>query len=100
MGKYIDDGDADLELEDYRAPDGSRVTQQIADAAVQAALQRTRGAGGRPSLTAPGEVSPTVNARVSVMVKDQLKQLAATRGVSESALVREAIEDLVARSGR
>lgn len=95
MTKYVDAGDADLEVEDYRAPDGSRVTVKDADAAIARAVQRGRG-GGRPSLTGPGKVSPTVNARVSVVVKSDLQQLAKDRGVRESDLVREAVEELLA----
>ncbi|WP_265443732.1 hypothetical protein [Flexivirga meconopsidis] len=96
MAKYVDAGNADLEAEDYRAPTGVRVTEKVADAAVEKALRSGR--AGRPSLSRPGKVSPTVNARVSVATKRELQRLAKERGVKESVLVREAVEAVV--SGR
>ncbi len=97
MAKYTDAGDADLDVEDYRAQDGTRVTEEAADAAIKRAVQRGRARSGRPSLTSPGKVSPTVNARVSAAVKRDLGKLADERGVRESVLVREAVEQLLAQ---
>ncbi|WP_019809588.1 ribbon-helix-helix protein, CopG family [Saccharomonospora halophila] len=52
---------------------------------------------GRPSLTTPGVHSPRVDTRVSREVKNHLESLAHTQHRSESEIVREALEEYLAR---
>lgn len=47
---------------------------------------------GRPSLTAPGAVSPEIKARVPADLKRRVEQVAKRQGKSTSAVVREALE--------
>lgn len=47
---------------------------------------------GRPSLTAPGRVSPEIKARVPVELKDRLQQAAKEHGKPLSVFIREALE--------
>lgn len=50
---------------------------------------------GRPSLTAPGEKSPTVHFRVPARLRSVVEQRARREGKSVSALAREALERYV-----
>ena len=47
---------------------------------------------GRPSLTAPGEVSPEIKARVPAELKRRLQEAAKEDGKSLSVFIREALE--------
>lgn len=47
---------------------------------------------GRPSLTAPGEVSPEIKARVPAELKRRLQEAAKEDGKSLSDFIREALE--------
>lgn len=47
---------------------------------------------GRPSLTAPGRISPEIKARVPVELKDRLQQAAKEHGKPLSVFIREALE--------
>jgi hypothetical protein len=47
---------------------------------------------GRPSLTAPGAVSPEIKARVPAELKARVARAAKRQGKSTSAIVREALE--------
>lgn len=59
------------------------------DAAVPEWIQRR---SGRPSLSAPGTVSPRVNFRVTAQVRDQAARIAKSRDQSLSQFAREALE--------
>lgn len=47
---------------------------------------------GRPSLTAPGAVSPEIKARVPAELKARVERAAKKQGKSTSAIVREALQ--------
>ena len=54
---------------------------------------------GRPSLTGKREASPHVGFRVSPELRERAGALAHERGISLSALARQALEEYVARAG-
>lgn len=82
----------DLETEDFTVS-GERLTEQRAD---QLAERATRGAG-RPSLTAPGQRSPALNLRIPDPTRRRLNALAAEQGRSASEVVRDALDEYLAR---
>ena len=54
---------------------------------------------GRPSLTGSREPSPHVGFRVAPELRERADALAHERGISLSALARQALEEYVARAG-
>ena len=80
--------DADLEDEEIRLADGTRLTAEVAGQIVEHVHQ----VAGRPSLTAPGRHSPQVSARVPAELHEAAKRQARREGVSLSYLLREALE--------
>lgn len=54
---------------------------------------------GRPSLNGSSTPSPQVAFRVSEEIRREAQRLAAVRGTTVSALAREALEDLLRRTG-
>ncbi|MHA6805650.1 ribbon-helix-helix domain-containing protein [Salinifilum ghardaiensis] len=98
-GEFID-----LEAEVVYDTHGRRITEADAEAAADAfeaddleALEVTYPRGGRPSLSSPGAHSPRVDVRVPRGLKVALDRLAHTQGRRESELVREALEEYLAR---
>lgn len=90
----VDGGDLDLDTEDVRLADGSRLTEAGAEALAEELL---RSAGrGRPSLTAPGEHSPQLRLSVPADLHHRLKDRAATEHRSMSRVAREALERYLA----
>ncbi len=87
--------DVDLDREDIRLADGTRLTQTVADGIV-AEVRRTV---GRPSLSGKAEASPQIAFRVAPSVRDRAAQIAAEEGKTISQLAREALEDRVASTG-
>lgn len=92
--KYIIGPDIDLDVEIVRDKSGERITEARAKELAAAAL--IRAGAGRPSLTSPGRRSPEVKARVPAELRDRLKAAAEQRGISTSALVREALDRYLA----
>ncbi|SDX64979.1 hypothetical protein SAMN05661080_00670 [Modestobacter sp. DSM 44400] len=86
--------DVDLDEEDVRLPDGSRLTEQKAAAIVEEVRRR----GGRPSLTGEAATSPRIVFRVTPSVRDRAAEIAAREGKTISQLAREALEARVASS--
>jgi hypothetical protein len=84
--------DVDLDQEDVRLANGTRLTTEIATQIVQDA----RRAVGRPSLTGPGKHSPHVSARVSPELRDAAERQARREGKSVSQLIRELLERYLA----
>ena len=80
--------DVDLEEDDVRLPDGTRLTDKRAAEIVE----EVRGRGGRPSLTGEPAVSPRIAFRVTPGVRNRAAQIAAREGTSISQLAREALE--------
>ncbi len=84
--------DVDLDAEDVRLADGTRLTEQRAAEIVDAVRRR----GGRPSLTGEAAASPRIAFRVTPGVRDRAAQVAAQEGKTVSQLAREALEARVA----
>lgn len=81
--------DIDLDRDDVRLADGTRLTNQVAERIVEAARQ----AGGRPSLTGQRATSPQIAFRVTPEVRDRAAEMAAREHKTLSQLAREALED-------
>jgi predicted HicB family RNase H-like nuclease len=86
--------DVDLDRDDIRLADGSRLTQDVADSVVEHA----RRVAGRPSLSGNAEASPQIAFRVAADVRDRAAKVAAREGKTISQLAREALEERVAES--
>ena len=84
--------DVDLDRDDVRLTDGTRLTEQkVADI-----VDDVRRRGGRPSLTGRPAVSPRIAFRVDPRVRDSAAQIADREGKTISQLAREALEARVA----
>ena len=84
--------DVDLQTQVVRDRRGRRINQRYADGVVEAARKP-----GRPSL---GEGrSPAIAFRLPKELRNQADSLAAREGKTVSELAREALEELVRRSG-
>ena len=84
--------DVDLDRDDVRLADGTRLTEQKAADIVDEVRRR----GGRPSLTGRAAASPRIAFRVTPGVRDRAAQVAAREGKTVSQLAREALEARVA----
>lgn len=84
--------DVDLDRDDVRLADGTRLTEQRAADIVE----EVRGRGGRPSLTGEAAVSPRIAFRVTPGVRNRAAQIADREGKTISQLAREALEARVA----
>ena len=80
--------DVDLDRDDVRLADGTRLTEQKAADIVDEVRRR----GGRPSLTGRAAVSPRITFRVDPHVRDSAAQIADREGKTISQLAREALE--------
>jgi cytidylate kinase len=69
---------------------GNLIDQSYIDRAVKDVHHQV--GRGRPSLTAPGAVSPEIKARVPAELKARVERAAQRQGKSTSAVVREALE--------
>lgn len=87
--------DVDLDREDIRLADGTRLTSEIADGIVNQAPRSS----GRPSLSGSPAASPQIAFRVAPSVRDRAERVAAREGKTISQLAREALEERVAASG-
>lgn len=88
--------DVDLEKEDVRLADGTRLTQEVADQIVE----EVRRSAGRPSLSGTRARSPQIAFRVPPKVRARAAELAAKEGKTVSELAREALEERIASAGR
>lgn len=84
--------DVDLDHDDVRLADGTRLTTEVATQIVQDVHR----AAGRPSLTGPGKHSPQVSVRVPPELRDAAEQQARHEGKSVSQLIRELLERYLA----
>ena len=89
-----DEDDVDLDREDVRLPDGSRLTAQRAEELVD----EVRNRGGRPSLTGDAAISPRVSFRLTPEIRDRAAAVAQREGKTISQLAREALEARVRTS--
>lgn len=89
-----DGGSIDLDAEDIRLSDGTRLTEAEAQQLAEHVLITAN--RGRPSLTAPGERSPQLRLSVPQQLRDDLRARADAEHRSVSELAREAIEHYLA----
>lgn len=87
--------DVDLERDDVRLADGTRLTDEVAGEIVG----QLRRSSGRPSLSGQASVSPRIAFRVAPAVRDRAAEIAAREGKTISQLARAALEERIARSG-
>jgi len=80
--------DVDLQRDDIRLADGTRLTR----ARAQQIVGQVRHAGGRPSLSGASTRSPQIAFRVPAEIRDRAAQTAADEGKTVSQLAREALE--------
>ena len=87
--------DVDLDEEDVRLADGTRLTSETAEEIVET----TRRVAGRPSLSGDARHSPQIAFRVPRKLRDRAARVAAKEGKTVSELAREALEERIAASG-
>ncbi len=80
--------DVDWDQEDVRLPDGSRLTDEVAEDIVE----QVRRSAGRPSLSGDKTSSPQIAFRVPSNVRDQAERIATDEHKTVSQLAREALE--------
>jgi len=80
--------EVDLEQEDVRLPNGTRLTSELCEEIVA----EVRRAGGRPSLSGEPTRSPQITFRVPAEVRDRAVEVAAAEGKTVSQPAREALE--------
>ena len=88
--------EVDLDAEDVRLPDGTRLTEGTAAEVVDEVRRRV----GRPSLTGEAAASPRITFRITPGVRDRAAEIAAREGKTVSQLAREALEARVAAGER
>jgi len=86
--------DVDLDREDIRLADGTRLTSEAADDVIE----QVRRSSGRPSLSGKAVASPQIAFRVAPSVRARAAEVAAREGKTISQLAREALEERVATS--
>ena len=87
--------DVDLDAEEVRLADGSRLTERKAAEIVDEVRRRA----GRPSLTGEATASPRITFRITPSVRDRAAEIAAREGKTVSQLAREALEARLAQDG-
>lgn len=100
--RYVlaDEPDIDLDAEDVRRQDGSRLTEQAAAELAEEALALVR--RGRPTVdpdAGPGERSPRVTFRVPAQTRRRLEQRAREQGRPVADVLREAVEQYLRALG-
>ena len=88
--------DVDLDAQDVRLADGSRLTEDRAAEIVEEVRRRA----GRPSLTGEAVASPRITFRIAPSTRDRAAEIAAQEGKTVSQLAREALEERVAAGER
>jgi hypothetical protein len=83
--------DVDLDREDVRLRDGTRLTNDLAEAI----NEDVRRAAGRPSLSGGRQHSPQVSARITPELQAELRKYSKRSGLSPSQVLRHALEQLV-----
>lgn len=89
-----DGGSIDLDREDVRLADGTRLTAARAEELAQEVLRTT--GRGRPSLSAPGRRSPQLRLAIPEQVRAELQARAAAEHRSISDIAREALDRYLA----
>lgn len=91
--RYTLGPDVDLDAEDLRRPDGSRLTEQAARELAEEAVALVR--RGRPAVdpdAGPGERSPRVTFRVPAQTRRRLEERAREQCRPVADVLREAVE--------
>ena len=81
--------DVDLESEEVILASGERLTTDLVEELVEELHSRV----GRPSLTAPGEHSPTISVRIPVDLMWLLDARVEVTGLRRSEIIREALTE-------
>jgi hypothetical protein len=92
--RFRDRGTVDLEKEDIRLADGSRLTEQRSEEIAAEVLEQV--GRGRPSLSGPGTRSPQLRLSVPEELRSRLVSRAKDEHRSLSNVVREALERYLA----
>ncbi|HEX3617993.1 MAG TPA: hypothetical protein VHU61_15735 [Solirubrobacteraceae bacterium] len=87
--------DIDLDEEEIRLPDGSRLTQEAAEDLADRVLEQRR--AGRPSLIGGKAHTPPLTVRVRLGVRSALEEIAHKQGRRLADVSREALDEYVAR---
>lgn len=83
--------DVDLDEEDVRLRDGTRLTNDLAEAITE----DVRRAVGRPSLSGGRTHSPQVSARITPELQEEIRKYSERSGLTHSQVVRRALEQFV-----
>jgi hypothetical protein len=83
--------DVDLNEEDVRLRDGTRLTSNLAEAITE----DVRRAVGRPSLSGGRTHSPQVSARITPELQEEITKYSERSGLTHSQVVRRALEQFV-----
>ncbi|MDQ6784540.1 MAG: ribbon-helix-helix protein, CopG family [Actinomycetota bacterium] len=92
--QVTDRGTVDLDKQDVRLADGTRLTESKAQELAAEVLERS--GRGRPSLSRPGVRSPQLRLSVPDELRSRLLQRAEDEHRSVSNLVRDALEHYLA----
>lgn len=91
--KDVEVTEIDLDTEEFYYH-GERLTEQRAE---QIAAEVLAKLPGRPSLSGPGQHSPSVTVRLPAATKRRLEETAARSGRRQSDIIRAAVEEYLAR---
>ena len=95
--EVIEGPDVDLEAEDVRDVRGNRITEAYVEEAVARGHEQLAARPGRPSLSGPGRTSPPTSVRLPEALKAAVEARAEAEGRKPAELIREAIEQYLAR---
>ncbi len=87
--------DIDLDNEDIRLPDGTRLTEAEAERLAERVLKQRR--AGRPSLTGSRRSTPSLTVRVPSATREALEDIARTQDRHHAAVSRDALTEYVDR---
>ena len=88
------DRDVDLDEEDVRLPDGSRLTENTVDEIVERVHRRHP---GRPSVSGERERTPVMTVRVSRSARVALEEIESAQGRRLADVSREALDEYIRR---
>ena len=86
--------DVDLEADNVRLPDGSRLTSTKADELAERALGRP----GRPSVSGGRQHTPSLTVRVTRPAREALEAIASSQGRRLADVSRDALDEYIQRN--
>jgi len=89
LGPVVDAHEVDLDEEDVRFR-GEPLTEARAEKVAQEILSRLP---GRPSLSGPGQLSPSLTVRLPADTRARLDEVASKEGLRPSEVLRNALDD-------